>query len=235
MQTLLIATHNRGKLREYQALLADLPLKVINLDEAGVDFDVEETGTTFAENALLKARAYAAATGLLTWADDSGLEVDALDGAPGVYSARYAGPDATDEDRYRKLLHTLAAQPGAARPLPLCGRPGHPGRRGTPRTASAPASSSTSRGSHGFGYDPVFFLPDLGQTMAELPPATKNRISHRSRAQPQPRPCWRTCCMCPARIMNAFHDGALGRCQGRIDLIRRIDNFRKTDYNTGGF
>ncbi|MCB0071636.1 MAG: non-canonical purine NTP pyrophosphatase, partial [Caldilineaceae bacterium] len=75
MQTLLIATHNQGKLREYRALLADLPLKVVNLDEAGVDFDVDETGTTFAENALLKARAYAAATGLLTWADDSGLEV----------------------------------------------------------------------------------------------------------------------------------------------------------------
>ena len=107
MSTLLIATHNRGKLREYRDLLGDLPLQVISLDEAGVLFDVEETGHTFAENALLKATSYASATGLLTWSDDSGLEVDALGGQPGVYSARYAGPGASDADRYHKLLAAL--------------------------------------------------------------------------------------------------------------------------------
>ena len=185
MQTLLIATHNQGKLREYRALLADLPLKVVNLDEAGVDFDVDETGTTFAENALLKARAYAAATGLLTWADDSGLEVDALDGAPGVYSARYAGPDATDEDRYRKLLHTLAAQPDAPRTARfrcVVALVTPDGAAYTTDGICPGVIIDEPRGSHGFGYDPVFLLPDLGQTMAELPPATKNRISHRGRA-----------------------------------------------------
>ena len=185
MQTLLIATHNQGKLREYRALLADLPLKVVNLDEAGVDFDVDETGTTFAENALLKARAYAAATGLLTWADDSGLEVDALDGAPGVYSARYAGPDATDEDRYRKLLHTLAAQPDAPRTARfrcVVALVTPDGAAYTTDGVCPGVIIDEPRGSHGFGYDPVFLLPDLGQTMAELPPATKNRISHRGRA-----------------------------------------------------
>ena len=185
MQTLLIATHNQGKLREYRTLLADLPLKVVNLDEAGVDFDVDETGTTFAENALLKARAYAAATGLLTWADDSGLEVDALDGAPGVYSARYAGPDATDEDRYRKLLHTLAAQPDAPRTARfrcVVALVTPDGAAYTTDGVCPGVIIDEPRGSHGFGYDPVFLLPDLGQTMAELPPATKNRISHRGRA-----------------------------------------------------
>ena len=185
MQTLLIATHNQGKLREYRALLADLPLKVVNLDEAGVDFDVDETGTTFAENALLKARAYAAATGLLTWADDSGLEVDALDGAPGVYSARYAGPDATDEDRYRKLLHTLAAQPDAPRTARfrcVVALVTPDGAAYTTDGVCPGVIIDAPRGSHGFGYDPVFLLPDLGQTMAELPPETKNRISHRGRA-----------------------------------------------------
>ncbi|MEZ4555150.1 MAG: XTP/dITP diphosphatase [Caldilineaceae bacterium] len=185
MQTLLIATHNQGKLREYRALLADLPLKVVNLDEAGVDFDVDETGTTFAENALLKARAYAAATGLLTWADDSGLEVDALDGAPGVYSARYAGPDATDEDRYRKLLRTLAALPDAPRTARfrcVVALVAPDGAAYTTDGICPGVIIDEPRGSHGFGYDPVFFLPDLGQTMAELPPAAKNRISHRGRA-----------------------------------------------------
>ena len=185
MQTLLIATHNQGKLREYRTLLADLPLKVVNLDEAGVDFDVDETGTTFAENALLKARAYAAATGLLTWADDSGLEVDALDGAPGVYSARYAGPDATDEDRYRKLLRTLAAQPDAPRTARfrcVVALVTPDGAAYTTDGVCPGVIIDEPRGAHGFGYDPVFFLPDLGQTMAELPPATKNRISHRGRA-----------------------------------------------------
>ena len=185
MQTLLIATHNQGKLREYRALLADLPLKVVNLDEAGVDFDVDETGTTFAENALLKARAYAAATGLLTWADDSGLEVDALDGAPGVYSARYAGPDATDADRYHKLLRTLAAQPDAPRTARfrcVVALVTPDGAAFTTDGVCPGVIIDAPRGSHGFGYDPVFLLPDLGQTMAELPPETKNRISHRGRA-----------------------------------------------------
>ena len=108
---LLVATHNPGKVREYREILADLPLEVTYLDAEGVMLDVDETGATFAENAILKATTYARLTGLWTWADDSGLEVDALGGAPGVYSARYAGPGASDADRYRKLLDALTGVP----------------------------------------------------------------------------------------------------------------------------
>ena len=108
---LLVATHNPGKVREYREILADLPLEVTYLDAEGITLEVDETGATFAENAILKATTYARLTGLWTWADDSGLEVDALGGAPGVYSARYAGPGATDADRYRKLLDALTGVP----------------------------------------------------------------------------------------------------------------------------
>ena len=108
---LLVATHNPGKVREYREILADLPLEVTYLDAEGITLEVDETGATFAENAILKATTYARLTGLWTWADDSGLVVDALDGAPGVYSARYAGPGATDADRYRKLLDALTGVP----------------------------------------------------------------------------------------------------------------------------
>ena len=117
MQKLVIATHNQGKLREYQALLADLPLRVTSLALEGVTVDVEETGVTFEENALLKATAYAQLTGRMTWADDSGLEVDALAGQPGVYSARYGGVGLTDQERYTKVLTEIGdlPQPWTAR------------------------------------------------------------------------------------------------------------------------
>ena len=104
---LLVATHNPGKVREYRELLAPLPIEVTYLDAEGITQEVEETGETFAANAILKAQAYAATSGLWTWADDYGLEVDALGGAPGIYSSRYAGPGATDADRYHKLLDAL--------------------------------------------------------------------------------------------------------------------------------
>nr|MCU0510414.1 non-canonical purine NTP pyrophosphatase [Anaerolineae bacterium] len=107
MRKLLIATHNQGKVREYRELLSGLPLEVTYLDAEGITREVEETGATMEENARLKASQYAELSGLWTWADDSGLEVDALGGAPGVYSARYAGEGATDADRYRKLLDAL--------------------------------------------------------------------------------------------------------------------------------
>ena len=109
MKKLLIATHNAGKVEEYRQLLADLPLTISSLDDEGISVDVEETGVTFSENAVLKARAYAEMTGLWTWADDSGLEVEALDGRPGVYSARYAGPGASAAERNTKLIGELQA------------------------------------------------------------------------------------------------------------------------------
>ncbi len=196
---LLVATHNAGKVREYRELLADLPLEVTYLDAEGITQDVDETGATFGENAILKAETYARLTGLWTWADDSGLAVDALGGAPGVYSARYAGPGASDADRYRKLLDALAGVPWDQRTArfrctvaiaaPVANVPGTsevPGTwAGAVRTADGTCEGIIAfgpAGSNGFGYDPVFYLPEHGLTMAQLEPEMKNRISHRGRA-----------------------------------------------------
>lgn len=185
---LLIATHNPGKVREYRALLADLPLEVTYLDAEGIAFEAPESGATFAENAIQKALTYARASGLLTWADDSGLEVDALGGAPGVTSARYGAPAVHDDQgRYRLLLSALAGvtplqRTARFRCVVALATPG-----GVVRTAQGTCEGRIAlapRGQHGFGYDPVFLLADLDfqQTMAELDPDTKNQISHRGRA-----------------------------------------------------
>jgi XTP/dITP diphosphohydrolase len=185
MRTLLVATHNQGKIREYRSLLADLPLAVTWLDQEGVTFEVEETGSTFGENASLKALQYANLTGLWTWADDSGLEVDALGGAPGVLSARYGGPGLSDRDRYLRLLAALRDLPGAARTarfrcVVAIATPGGPVY--TVEGVVEGEIVDQPRGDWGFGYDPVFYLPAQGATMAELPPGVKNRISHRGQA-----------------------------------------------------
>ncbi|HXF63278.1 MAG TPA: XTP/dITP diphosphatase [Caldilineaceae bacterium] len=185
MRKLLVATHNQGKIREYQALLADLPLTVTSLKDEGVTLDVEETGATFAENAILKARSYAALTGLWTWSDDSGLEVDGLNGRPGVYSARYGGPGLTDQERYRRVLTELAATPrerwrARFRCVVAIALPG--GQVYTTEGTLEGQITDSPRGEHGFGYDPIFYLPALGATLAELPPELKNRISHRGQA-----------------------------------------------------
>ncbi len=182
---LLVATHNRGKMREYAALLADLPIEVTWLDAEGIALEVDETGATFAENAILKARAYAALSGLLTWADDSGLEVDALEGRPGVYSARYGGPGLSDDARYRALLAELAGVPDAARTarfhcVVAIARPD--GKLFTTDGTVEGTILHEARGSNGFGYDPVFFVPEYAASMAELSAEVKNRISHRARA-----------------------------------------------------
>lgn len=184
MQKLLIATHNQGKLREYVALLADLPLTVTSLKQEGVTTDVDETGQTFVENALLKATAYAQMTGLLTWADDSGLEVDPLDGRPGVYSARYGGPGLTDQQRYQQVLSELQPlpKPWTARFRCVVALAFPDGRVETVDDHVEGLITETARGDHGFGYDPVFFLPAFGCTMAELTPTQKNAISHRGKA-----------------------------------------------------
>jgi XTP/dITP diphosphohydrolase len=190
MPRLLIATTNRGKLQELLPLLVDLPLRLITPHELGLLLAVEETGTSYAENARLKAEAFAQASGLLTLADDSGLEVDALGGAPGVYSARYAGGNATDAERRARLL-------GALREVPAP----RPARFRCVIAIAQPDGTTTyfegvcegeilleERGTHGFGYDPLFFVPDYGCTMAELPPAVKNQLSHRARAAQAARP-----------------------------------------------
>lgn len=183
-QRLLIATHNQGKLLEYSKLLQDLPLALTYLDEIGVREEVAETGNTFAANAVLKAQEYASMTGLWTWADDSGLEVDALQGAPGVHSARFAGPEATDQDRFEKLLRELYSHPRPWTARFQCVvAVARPATEAETCTGTLEGTiTNAPRGSNGFGYDPVFFVPDHGRTLAELPTSVKNEISHRGRA-----------------------------------------------------
>ena len=182
---LLVATRNPGKAREYQEILAGLALEVTYLDVEGITLEVEETGASFTENAVQKARAYARASGMWTWADDSGLEVDALNGGPGIYSARYAGPDASDVDRRRKLLNALAGQPWKQRTARFRCVVALATPQGEVRTAEGICEGIIAfgpAGDNGFGYDPVFYLPDHGATMAQLPSEEKNLISHRGRA-----------------------------------------------------
>ena len=179
---LLIATKNLGKVREYRDLLADLPFDILSLADVGIDADVEETGETFAENAILKARTYARLSGLLTWADDSGLAVDALGGWPGVHSARHAGPDASDADRIDILLQRLSDVPpdqrGAAfHCVVAIATPD--GRVWTTAGMCPGVIIDETAGTGGFGYDPVFFVPELDKTFAQLSSEQKNAISHR--------------------------------------------------------
>jgi len=186
MVKLLVATNNRGKVREYEELLAALPCEVAFPAQEGIALEVEESGATFEENARLKALAYARASGLPTLADDSGLEVDALGGAPGVRSARYAGPGASDSGRCQKLLDALASVPEGQRTARFRCVVALAWPDGTVRTAEGRCEGQIGwapRGEHGFGYDPVFIVGGFcGQTMAELVPEVKNRISHRARA-----------------------------------------------------
>ena len=182
---LLIATHNMGKLRELTELMGDIPYQLVSLRDLGIHHDVDETGSTFEENATLKAETYSRLAGILTLADDSGLEVDALGGEPGVRSARYAGPDATDAERVEFLLGKLSgADPetwtARFRCVIAIAKPGHPT---TLHSGSCEGRIvSEPRGENGFGYDPVFEFPEIGLTMAELSAERKNRVSHRAEA-----------------------------------------------------
>jgi XTP/dITP diphosphohydrolase len=182
---LLVATTNAGKAGEYRLLFQGIGADVVGLRDLPLDLDVSESGATFEENARLKARAYAQATNLWTLADDSGLCVDALDGAPGVFSARY-GP--TDQARIERLLGEMQPVPEEKRTARfVCvialAEPG-----GSTHAFEGVCEGRIARqpsGSHGFGFDPVFYLPDFGLTMAELPIEVKNQISHRARAAAQ--------------------------------------------------
>ena len=182
---LLVATRNQGKLRELSDLLGNVPFELVSLADVGIDADVEETGLTFEDNAVLKAETYRDLSGMLTLADDSGLEVDALGGEPGVRSARYAGPDASDSDRVQLLLKNLEITPEVPWEAQFTcviaiASPEHETRlfSGSCRGEIVPEP----RGENGFGYDPVFLFPDLGLTMAELTSEQKNAVSHRALA-----------------------------------------------------
>ena len=185
MATLLIATRNAGKLKEISGLIAGAPFRTVSLADVGVDHEVEETGETFEANAVLKASTYARLSGLPTLADDSGLEVDALSGEPGVRSSRYAGDDATDADRVAFLLARLQNEgrgPWRARfrcVIAIAWR--HDDIELHAGVCEGTVIDSP-RGSNGFGYDPVFLIPELARTMAELSQVEKDRVSHRGMA-----------------------------------------------------
>ena len=181
---LVLASKNPHKLREMETILSQLGLEVVLESDVGVDVDVEETGTTFAENALLKARAVMEASGMAAIADDSGLMVDALGGAPGVYSARYGHLD-SDQTRTAYLLHNLEQVPAGERSARFvsaiaCVLPD--GRTVTAQGSCEGEILFAPRGENGFGYDPVFYVPELGKTFAEAAPDEKNAVSHRGRA-----------------------------------------------------
>lgn len=180
---LLVATQNPGKKDEYRQLLAPLTATVLFPDDLGIDIDVREDGATYAENARKKATHYARLSHLTTMADDSGLEVDALNGAPGIHSARYA--PGSDADRVAVLLENLHGVPWEERMA--CFRCVLVVVRQNSELFSTEGVCEgfialEPRGAHGFGYDPIFYLPQYGVTMAQLSPEEKNRISHRARA-----------------------------------------------------
>jgi len=184
MKKFLLATGNQGKVREIKDLLADVPIEIVSLASFPNIREPEETGDTFEANALLKADYYNQQTGLTAIADDSGLVVDALDGRPGVYSARYGGPDANDVDRYRKLLDELNDVPDDKRTARFVCVAAIVGD-GIRQTFSGVAEGRilrAPRGQGGFGYDPVFYYPELDKTFAELTREEKSVVSHRGQA-----------------------------------------------------
>ena len=185
MKILVAATRNTGKLREFRELLAGLPLEVVSLSAFPDMDEIEETGSSFAENAVIKAEAMVRHTGELALADDSGLEVDALSGSPGIYSARYAGPGAGDDDNNRKLLAELAAVDGVKRTARFRSAIAVAAPNQPTRVAEGICEGiiiHEPRGTGGFGYDPLFFLTGQGKTFAEMEPEEKNAVSHRAKA-----------------------------------------------------
>jgi XTP/dITP diphosphohydrolase len=186
---LLVATTSAGKLSEWRGLLADLPYRLVSLGDVGIDFEADETGTTFAANAQLKADAYARASGLLTLAEDSGLMVAALGGAPGVRSARWEGDDyAHKNQRLIELLADKAGQQRSCRYVCVVVLRHPDGRCWRVRGEVRGQVALSPAGSGGFGYDPIFYIPRLRRTLAEIPIREKDRISHRGRAARRIRP-----------------------------------------------
>ncbi len=198
MPKLLLASSNPGKIREYRLLLGDLGYQIVTLSEQGISKVTTESGNTYEQNAEMKATTYAKLSQLITLADDSGLEVDALHGKPGIHSARFAGKNATDADRVTKLLAMMDGIPWDRRTahfkcviaiatpegkLTLCQGKRHG------------IIAFEAKGENGFGYDPIFHLPELAKTMAELPLELKNQLSHRGQAAQRAR-----------NILNQLHN-----------------------------
>lgn len=185
MMKIVLATRNKGKIREIREMLKDAPVEVLTLEDFPALTLPPEDGATFEENALKKARFVARETGLAALADDSGLEVEGLQGRPGVRSARYAGPSATDEDNVEKLLKELEGRPPNERSARFRCSAAFADPAGGEAVFEGTLDGVITegpRGASGFGYDPVFLLPDKGKTVAELTTAEKNSLSHRGRA-----------------------------------------------------
>ena len=184
MKQVVIATKNKGKAKDFEALFQPLGFEVVTMFDVAPDMEIEETGTTFEENAVLKAETLAKELNMIVIADDSGLVVDALDGAPGVYSARYAG-DHDDEANIVKVLEKLAGVPEEKRTARFMCALAIAGPEMDTTTVFGTCEGvilEEKRGTNGFGYDPIFFVPELGRAMAELTPEEKGAISHRGNA-----------------------------------------------------
>ena len=184
MKQVVIATKNKGKAKDFEALFQPLGFEVVTMFDVAPDMEIEETGTTFEENAVLKAETLAKELNMIVIADDSGLVVDALDGEPGVYSARYAG-DHDDEANIVKVLEKLAGVPEEKRTARFMCALAIAGPKMDTTTVFGTCEGvilQEKRGTNGFGYDPIFFVPELGRAMAELTPEEKGSISHRGNA-----------------------------------------------------
>ena len=189
MYQIIFATGNAGKMKEVREILADLPAQVLSMKEAGIDTDIVEDGTSFEENAVIKARAVAGALGerekAVVLADDSGLEIDWLNGEPGIYSARYMGEDTSYRIKNANLIARLDGVPPEKRTARfVCAIAAvlPDGEVLTTRGVIEGKIGYEERGANGFGYDPIFYLPDMSRTTAELTPAEKNAVSHRGNA-----------------------------------------------------
>jgi len=198
MPKLLLASSNLGKIREYRLLLGDLGYQIVTLSEQGISKVTTESGNTYEQNAEMKATTYAKLSQLITLADDSGLEVDALHGKPGIHSARFAGKNATDADRVTKLLTMMGGIPWDRRTAHFKCVIAIATPEGKLRLCQGERHgiiAFEAKGKNGFGYDPIFYLPELAKTMAELPLELKNQLSHRGQAAQKAR-----------NILNQLHN-----------------------------
>ncbi|MDD5999889.1 MAG: XTP/dITP diphosphatase [Lachnospiraceae bacterium] len=185
MKKLIFATGNENKMKEIRMILGDLDYEILSMKEAGIDADIAEDGKTFEENAIIKATAISKLSGCLVLADDSGLEVDYMDKMPGIYSARWMGEDTSYRIKNKAIIDKLEGVPDekrTARFVCAIAAAFPDGRVVTKRGTIEGIIGYEERGENGFGYDPIFFLPEYGKTTAELSPEEKNRISHRGRA-----------------------------------------------------
>ena len=185
MEKIIFATGNQGKLKEIRMILKDLLVEIVSMKEAGIDIDIDENGSTFEENAVIKAKAIMEKTGCLVLADDSGLEVDYMDKAPGIYSARFLGEDTSYDVKNNYILDRLKGVPDelrTARFVCAVAAVFPDGKTVTRRGTIEGIIGHQTAGSNGFGYDPIFYVPEFNCTTAQLDPEQKNAVSHRGKA-----------------------------------------------------